>query len=193
MNAIMQMVIQQLSGNMVGKIARQLGIDSSTASRAVGMAVPVLISALTRNASSEAGADALHNALVKDHDGSIFDNLGGLISNVTGGSGAGILKHILGADQSAVTSRISQSAGLDTGTMGQIMQMVAPMVMGALGKTTQDQGLDSSGLSELLTGQQQQAEAEQPDLFGSLNRMLDSDGDGSSMDEIGGLLGKLFS
>lgn len=193
MNALMQMLIQQLSGNAVGKIAKQLGLDTTTASRAVGMAIPVLMSALTRNSATEAGASSLHNALVKDHDGSIFDNLGGLISNVAGGSGAGILKHILGADQTAVTSRISQSAGIDTGTMGQIMQMVAPMVMGALGKTTRDEGLDSSGLSALLTGQQQEAESAQPDLFGSLNRMLDSDGDGSSMDEIGGILGKLFS
>jgi len=72
------------------------------------------------------------------------------------------------------------------------MEMVAPMVMGALGKTTREEGLDVSGLSELLTGQQQEAEAEQPDIFGSLNKMLDSDGDGSSMDEIGGFLGKLF-
>ncbi|HOT96867.1 MAG TPA: DUF937 domain-containing protein [bacterium] len=193
MNALMQMLIQQLSGDAVNKIAKQLGIDTSTASRAVGMAIPVLISALTRNSSTEEGAASLHNALVKDHDGSIFENLGDLISNVAGSSGAGILKHILGADQPTVTSRIGQSAGLDTGTMGQIMEMVAPLVMGALGKTTRDEGLDSSGLSALLTGQQQEAEAEQPDLFGSLNRMLDSDGDGSSMDEIGGILGKLFS
>jgi hypothetical protein len=192
MNVIMQMIVQQLSGNAIDKIARQLGIDSATASKAVGVAVPILISALTRNSSSQTGASSLHKALINDHDGSIFDNLGSLIGNAAGFSGSGILKHIFGGDQSTVTSRVSQTAGVDANTMGTIMEMVAPMVMGALGKTTREEGLDVSGLSELLTGQQQEAEAEQPDIFGSLNKMLDSDGDGSSMDEIGGFLGKLF-
>lgn len=192
MNAIMEMLIQQVSGNAVNKIARQLGIDSSTATRAVGVAIPILISALTRNSSTQTGAASLHKALVKDHDGSIFDDLGSLISNVTGSSGAGILGHIFGAEQSAVTSRVSQTAGVDSSTMSQIMQMVAPMVMGALGKTTQEQGLDVSGLTELLQGEQKQAEVEQPNIFSSLNRMLDGDGDGNAMDDIGSVLSKLF-
>ncbi len=193
MNVIMQMIVQQLSGNAVNKIAKQLGIDSATASKAVGVAVPILISALTRNSSTKSGASSLYKALLKDHDGSIFDNLGSLIGNAASFSGSGILKHIFGSDQSAVTSRVSQAAGVDSGTMSTIMEMVAPMVMGALGKTTREEGLDASGLTELLTGQQQETEAEQPNIFGSLNKMLDADGDGSSMDEIGGFLGKLFS
>jgi hypothetical protein len=189
----MEILMQQISGNAISKIAKQFGLDSATASRAVGMAMPILISALTRNSSTQSGASSLHQALLKDHDGSIFDNLGGLISNVAGGSGAGILKHILGAQQATVTSRVSQSAGVDPDTMGQIMQMVAPMVMGALGKTTQEQGLDVSGLSAFLSTQEEETKAAEPDLFGSLSKMLDADGDGNPMDDIGGMLGKLFS
>ncbi len=192
MNALLQMLVQQISGPTINKIANQLGIDPSVAAKAIGVAAPLLLSALTRNSSNPSGADSLHNALVKDHDGSIFDNLEGLINNVAGSSGGGILKHIFGEDQSNVTSRLSKTAGVDTDTMSQILQMMAPLVMGALGKTTREQNLDVSGMTDLLTGQQQEATTSQPNIFGSLNKMLDSDGDGNALNDIGNVLGKLF-
>lgn len=192
MNLIMQMLMQQLSGNAVGKIARQLGLDPATAAKAVGVALPILISALTRNTSSSQGAASLHNALVKDHDGSILDDVMGYLGNSQAGPGAGILKHIFGGDQSAVASRVGQTAGLDAGTMSQVMTTLAPLVMGALGRTTREQGLDAGSLTDFLSNQQQEAQAEQPDLMGSLGRLLDADGDGNAMDDIGGMLGKLF-
>ncbi|HPI73223.1 MAG TPA: DUF937 domain-containing protein [bacterium] len=191
MNALLQMLVQQISGPTIDKIANQLGIDPGVAAKAIGVAAPLLISALTRNSSNPSGANSLHNALVKDHDGSIFDNLGGLINNVSGSSGSGILKHIFGEDQSNVTSRLSRSAGVDADTMSQILQMMAPLVMGALGKTTREQNLDVSGMTDLLT-KQQEATPSQPNIFGSLNKMLDSDGDGNALDDIGNVLGKLF-
>jgi hypothetical protein len=74
--------------------------------------------------------------------------------------------------------------------------MVAPLIMGALGKAKRQQGFDAGGLAEML-GQQErvarQASSSAVDVFA---RMLDSDGDGDPMDDIvkmgSGLLGGLF-
>ena len=50
---------------------------------------------MARNTSNQQGAESLHNALQKDHDGSILDNLGGFLNNAQSGPGAGILRHVL--------------------------------------------------------------------------------------------------
>lgn len=64
--------------------------------------------------------------------------------------------------------------------------------MGALGKTQQAQGLDATGLSNFLGNQNQQALASSPDVMGILGNLLDSNKDGSVMDDVGRLAGKLF-
>lgn len=65
--------------------------------------------------------------------------------------------------------------------------------MGALGKTQQEQGLDANSLSEFLGHQQQQAQASAPDMMGMLGSLLDSNKDGSVMDDVGRIAGKFFS
>jgi hypothetical protein len=70
--------------------------------------------------------------------------------------------------------------------------MVAPLVMGAVGQTQQQQNLDPGGLSQYLDAQRQQTEAAAPDLMGALNSMLDSNRDGSMTDDVGRLLGNFF-
>src|SRR5262245_57164297 len=70
-----QMVTQGLAGSAGKQIAQRLGVSESTATAAIAVAVPLLLSALARNASQPEGAQALHQAVANDHDGSIFDNL----------------------------------------------------------------------------------------------------------------------
>ncbi len=77
MNALTQVITQQLAGGAVSTIAQRFGISETTANTAVQMAVPLILSALARNASQPGGAESLHEAINNDHDGSIFDNLMG--------------------------------------------------------------------------------------------------------------------
>jgi hypothetical protein len=88
---------------------------------------------------------------------------------------------------------LAQQTGLDAGSIGQLLMIAAPLVMGALGKTQQEQGLDASGLADLLGQQQQAAQQSNPDLMSVLGNLLDMDKDGSALDDILGLAGKLFS
>ena len=70
--------------------------------------------------------------------------------------------------------------------------MVAPMVMGALGKTQKENGLDASGLSDFLVTQQQQAAAAHPGMMGTLSSLLDSNNDGSVVDDLSRIAGNFF-
>ncbi|MFD2376388.1 DUF937 domain-containing protein [Ottowia pentelensis] len=59
----------QMQGAPLGQIAQQLGTDPGTASNAIAAALPTLVGALGHNAQQPGGADALFNALQRDHSG----------------------------------------------------------------------------------------------------------------------------
>jgi hypothetical protein len=192
MNAITQIITQQLAGGAISQMAQRVGISESTANTAVQIAVPLILAALARNASQPNGAEQLHQAINNDHDGSIFDNLAGYLSNPQQANGAGILGHVFGGQQLTMESNLAQATGLDQGSVGSMLEMVAPLVMGALGQTQQQTGLDASGLSNLLNDQQQQAQANAPGMMGVLNSMLDQNKDGSAIDDLSRIAGNFF-
>ena len=192
MNALTEMITRQLAGSAMSRISGKIGADHGTTSKAVALAIPLLISALARNSSTPAGAQALNQAVANDHDGSILDNLMGFLGNSGSADGAGILGHILGDRRSDVETGLAQSTGLEPSAAGQLLETVAPLVMGALGKTQQQQGLDASGLSDFLGSQHQQAQNTAPDLMGMLSGFLDSNKDGSVMDDVSRIAGKFF-
>jgi hypothetical protein len=184
MNAITQMITQQMAGNAVPVIAQRFGISESTANTAVQIGIPLILAALARNASQPQGAESLHNAINNDHDGSIFDNLMGYLGNPQSANGSGILGHVFGGQQSMIESNLAQATGIDQGSAGGLLETLAPLVMGAVGQVQQQNGLDASGLSNLLNGQQQQAQANAPDVMGMVGSMLDQNKDGSSLDDL---------
>ncbi len=184
MNALTQMITQQLAGGAVRTISQRLGISETAANSAVQIAVPLILSALARNASEPQGAESLHEAISKDHDGSILDNLMGYLGNPQSANGAGILGHVFGSQQPTLENNLAQATGMDQSSAGSMLEMLAPIVMGALGKERQEKGLDPSDLSNLLGSQQQQAETDAPDLMGLLGSMLDQNQDGSALDDL---------
>ena len=112
MASVLDGLMQQLDGDTMRQLSQQLGTDESTTTSAVGAALPVLMGALAKNASSTDGAAALAGALDRDHDGSMLGDIAGMLG---GGAGAGILKHVLGgnpgpvADASRNISRATSS------------------------------------------------------------------------------------
>jgi hypothetical protein len=193
MDALMQLLNQQLSGGGLSQISQQIGADEQTTGNALSAAMPLLLSAMANNASTPQGAQSLHQALAQDHDGAIFNDMAGFLSNPQAANGAGILGHVLGPKQDLVQNGLAQQTGLDAATIGQLLTIAAPLVMGALGKTQQEQGFDANGLSSFLGQQQQAAQQSDPGLMGLLGSLLDMDKDGSALDDILGLAGKFFS
>jgi hypothetical protein len=185
MNDLTQAVLQQLGGGVLQQLSGHIGADEQSTGNAVAAAVPLLLSALTRNASTPEGANALHGAISSGgHDGSILDNIGGLLGNPALGNGLGILGHVLGGQQDTVANGLSQSTGLNTSQIGQILQIAAPLVLGAIGKQQNGQGLDASGLAGMLMGQQEQAQQAAPGIMGIVSNLLDSNHNGSPLDEV---------
>ncbi|HSS18911.1 MAG TPA: DUF937 domain-containing protein [Pyrinomonadaceae bacterium] len=191
MNVITQMITQRIAGAAAGQLAQRLGVSEGTAQTAVQVAVPLIVAALARNASQPQGAQDLHQAVANDHDGNILDRLTSYLGNPEAANGSGILGHVLGGERPAVESNLAQATGLDQNSAGSLLEMVAPMVMGAVGREQQQNGLDAGGLSQFLA-QQETAQPTEPGLMGSLSSMLDSNKDGDVTDDLSRIAGNFF-
>jgi hypothetical protein len=184
---------ETINQDTISNMSQTLGADEGSVSTAIQAALPMLVGALARNSSSQEGALSLDNALANDHDGSVLGNLGDLIGMLGGGQGGGILGHIFGNKQPAVEEGISQHSGLDMATVGKLLMMLAPIVMGALGKAKREQGLDASGVAGMLENERQQHESNASPMVGMLSQLLDQDHDGSAVDDIFRMVGGMMN
>jgi hypothetical protein len=187
-----QVITQQLSGGAVRTIAQRFGISETTANTAVQIAVPLMLTALARNASQPQGAESLHQAINNDHDGGIFANIMGYLGNPQSANGAGILGHVFGDQQPVVAGNLAQAVGMDQNSASGLLETIAPLVMGAVGQAQQQNGLDTSGLTNFLNSQQQQTQASAPGVMDMLGSMLDQNKDGSSMDDLQRMAANFF-
>ncbi len=238
MSGILEMLTQQLSGAAVQQMSKQIDADPASTQKALTAALPMLVGGLARNANqSPEGAQALANALDRDHDGSLLDSLGGLLGGSStggvlgsllgggsGGSGGGgigsllgvagslmgggdasrnrttdggsILGHILGGKRSAIEQGVAQSSGLSIDKVSQLLPMLAPLVMGVLGRAKKQQNLDAGGMASMLNQERARVERDTPGMKeGGLLSFLDMDHDGDVTDDvakIGGMLGKFL-
>ena len=105
-------------------------------------------------------------------------------------AGMGILGHVLGGAQNRAAGGVASAGGMSSSSAIQLMAMLAPLVMTALGRQAQQQQLGPDGLAGLLGqemgrfglggGAQQTsvpAASSRPPL-GPIDRLLDADGDG---------------
>lgn len=179
------------TGNELASISNAIGGDQSATQRGIAAALPLLLGGLANNAQSPQGASALFGAL-DQHDGSVLGDLAGLLGGAAGGGGladgAKILGHIFGGRNDNVATAVSQKSGLDMATVMRLLPILAPIVMGFIGKMRNENSLDQGAVSQHLAQEKSTVVESEPALGGLLG-MLDADGDGNVMEEIGGLLG----
>lgn len=198
MSSALDLISTALDRRAVGAIGQQLGAEDGAVQHAVAAALPMLLSGLAQNTSRSGGAEALAGALDRDHDGSILDDVSGFLGRGEAASadGAGILRHVLGNREPQAVEAVSRSSGLDAASAGKLLSMIAPLVLAALGRQKQQQGLDPRRLADLLGQERERVAREQPQAMAIIGQLLDQDGDGSVADEVAeigkSLLGSLF-
>ena len=189
MCSLLEELMSGLDAGTLNQLGQKAGIGSNDVSGAVQAALPAILGGLTRNAQGQDGAAALSRALQKDHDGGVLENLGGLLQNDDLMSqGQKILGHVFGQKEGNVARGLGQVSNQSSESMTQLMAMLAPVVMGMLAKKQQQQGLDSSSLSDMLGREKEQYASAQPQATDFLTGLLDADGDGDV--DAGDLLSK---
>ncbi|MBD9376395.1 DUF937 domain-containing protein [Pseudoxanthomonas sp. PXM04] len=180
--SLAQELFAQLQGAPLQQVSQQLGIGQAEASGAIGAALPLLMGALGRNAEQPQGAEALFGALQRNHSGL---DIGSVLGSVLGGAstpeanGAGILGHIFGGNQPRAEAGLGQATGLDSNRAGQLLKILAPIVLAFLAQRMSQGGQGSPGALSQVLGQEQQQIRQQGGLGGGLlGAVLDQDGDG---------------
>ncbi len=193
-------LIDLLTGNSSNQVAEQAenksGISKNQIIALLAVAAPLVISYL-RNKSQDANeAEALNNALDKDHDGSILDNPSQAIERESEGNS--ILDHIFGSNKTNVENQLSANTGISMDKIGPILAMLAPVIMGYIGKEKQQNNVGAGGLGDLLGGilggasQQAQTQQSNPlnDILGSVLGGGQSQSSGNPLNDIlGSVLG----
>jgi len=190
MAGILDLLNSDLGKNIISGVSGSTGTDQDKTSSVLTMALPVLMKAMERNASTPEGAAGLMGAL-SGNNGSILDNLGGLfdggVDDSVKNDGEKILGHVLGSKQQGVEQVIGQKSGLDASSVANILKVAAPILMGVLGKQASESNVSSqSDISGLLGGLLGGSEASNEQNF--LEKILDADGDGSVVDDVAGML-----
>ncbi len=194
--SLVDILSSQLGTEGVEMMGQKLGLDPSTTQQAIAAAIPMLTGALAHNAAQPGGAEALNQAL-DAHDGGILDQVGSYLGNSGGGGiGGAILGHILGRHQDNANAGLANATGINAGQAAQLLAMLAPLVMGYLGRMKQQQGIDPGNLGSVLQDEHAQAEAAAPSgLGGILGSLLGGGGQGGGgglADIAGSVLGGLF-
>ena len=190
MDGLLQTLVPLLAGDTLSGISEQLGVDKNKTQQAITLALPLLIGALNRNASTADGAEALTGALQRDHDGSILEDLlGNLSKQETVDDGSAILGHVIGDKQSGFEQNISRSSGLDAETTTQLLSMLTPVILGVLGQMQHKQSMEPQDVASLLQNERKTAESAVPGMA----NFLDMDGDGDITEEVISLGANLLS
>ena len=206
---IMDILQSQLSDEMLGKLSSYIGAEPQQTAQAANGIFATLLGGLANNASSEGGLSSLPSALDRDHDGSVLDDLAGMVGGMLQGggqesratNGAGMLNHILGDRQEVAAEQIGQSSGLSVSQVMKLLPILAPIVMSVLGKAKNSGGLDLGSLANVLMGGAQQAQQQggMGDLLGNIlgsvlggQQQPQQQTKQSGGDLLGGLLGGLF-
>ncbi|MGE8537618.1 MAG: DUF937 domain-containing protein [Chryseobacterium sp.] len=171
-------LIDLLTGNTGNQVAEQaenkFGIGKNQVIALLAVATPLIISYLRNKSQDAKEAEALNNALDKDHNGSILDDASQIEARQA--EGGSILDHIFGGQKSTVENQLSQNTGISIDKIGPILAMLAPVVMGYIGQQKQQSNVGAGGLGDLLGGilgnasNQAQAQQSNPlnDILGSV-------------------------
>lgn len=188
MNAIDALLGNQ-AGGAVAQLGQQFGLDNAQASSALGALLPALAAGFQRNASSQDGLDALLGALGSGQHGRYVDDLGSLGMPGTIDDGNGILGHIFGSKDVSreVAQRASAQSGVGADVLKQMLPVVAAMVMGAMAKQQGGGAAQQAGFGQAAAGQ-----GGGGGILDMLTPMLDSNRDGSAVDDVLGMIGKFM-
>ncbi len=172
---LIKTITDQLGGDMVSQIGKFLGESGSATESALGAALPAVLGSVINNASNESSASKLLG-MINDggHDGSIFDNLGGLLgggadamSGLLNGGGS-LLNTLLGDKLGSLVNIIAGVSGMKRGSSSSLLRMAAPMIMGMIGRYVKKNGLNAKGLLDFLTGQKKHVANAMPGEAASL-------------------------
>ena len=138
-----------IGSKAIAAIANVLKIDESKAKWVVAAAVPLMIAALRYNSSRSKEKEEGINKALEQHNGGIFDQIGNMFNQGPSNKDSKIVHHMFGKNTELVQDNLAQKTGLSADKIGGALAILAPIVMGYLGKQKQQES-SGGGIGDLL-------------------------------------------
>ncbi len=171
--------------DVVKKISKQVGAKPDQVKQLTELALPTLLQAMNKNTQTQDGAKSLLKALDQHQDDDVSD-LNQFFNKVDKQDGAKILGHLLGNKESRVEQGLAAKTGMDMSQVSSLLMMLAPLLLGQLGKHKKQQ--NDFGIDDLM-GMLGGSNKGSNDVMCMVSGLLDSDGDGDIMDDVSKLFG----
>lgn len=183
---LLDIVTKELSGENAGKIAAFLGESSSSVTGSIGPAAASVIAGLMSRASAHDGAQDIFSRINSGgYTGDFLKRFSGMLAGKSGTddllkTGSDLLSFLFGSKLGNLETVVSSATGLAKGSSSSMLAMLAPLIMGILGKQTADKNLDSAGVVKLLDSQKDFVQSAAP---AALSNVLGL----ASLSQLGGL------
>ena len=158
---LLSLATQALGGDFARRAGQYMGESEGAAQGALNGLLPALLNTVAQKGSTADGASSILSMLSGPNvNVNWLSNLGTLLApgntlaSTVMQSGGTILSMLFGDKVGGLASTVASMSGLKAGNASGLMQMVAPLVMGALAKHVTGNNLNAGGLMSLLQGQQ---------------------------------------
>lgn len=150
----MDMIKGAVSKQVMGQIGGMLGTDEKKTASVFDNAAGSILGGLIKKSGTPSGSKDIFDMATKQDDG-ILDKLGDILGNKDATadlqkSGGGVLDGIFGSQQTGMVGTIAKALGLEGNVMGTLMKMLAPIVMGVIGRHIKSKAMDAVGLGSFL-------------------------------------------
>lgn len=176
MNILNTILENGLDEKILGAISAKTGIDTSSIQDIVSQVAPQLVDGAKQNLRSQDDSSNLINMISNSDLDALKNNPEAIDSN----DNSNMLNELfssLDTTENDVVNDLSSKSGIDTSSIASLLPMLAPLVMGALNKTTNLSSTDTSNTN---------------DITSMLTNFIDQDNDGSVVDDLMGMAKKFF-
>ncbi len=178
---IIEMILQNLNSDVVGKIASQFGTDENEIGKVLATLTPMLTQEVkTKLQDPQVDSAPILEKATDPEIQQIAENPEKVVEDESIiEKGIDILSYVTGSKERSVeiASQVAEQTGFDLSYVKKLLPIVAPIVMGNLGKML---GSNSSQTADIKTQES------------SLLSFLDFDNDGSVIDDVIGIAGRFF-
>ena len=182
MNLLSILLKSLLTDNSVNTMSQKTGLGAKQLRKLLPLAIPLLLRAMTKNASNQAGASSLLSALTQHTNTKPMEQQ---IAEADTVDGAKILAHILGNSSQEELQNLANQTGMSQQQVANALSSITPAMLSGLsaatttatsastaastaGKIDLSDGLDLSDVMTMLGGSSAQSKPQSGGLLAAL-------------------------
>lgn len=168
MSSLLDELLGSIGPGLEENLSRELGIPRNQAGSVIREAGPIIIGGMKRQRDTRGGDPRVEHILEKYGKPDVLDDIGGTVRRqVERRDTDPDLGGLVGGNGERISEHYSEKLNINLDLAKKILPILAPLILGAM---TRRRNTSSAGM-------------------GGLGAILDRDGDGSILDDIGGYLG----